>query len=177
MEIPDSYKSVLSSTVAERIEELVSESKLVSIKDLQMVSRDDTKHVKCGEEQKKKIYRALCCCIGEKVVPQSVIDKLNAIDQEFEIEQATPIRVLHRRTLLKRPRSIYSVRAQLVEGQSSVFIVDVVTQAGTYVKELVHGEFGRTKSSLSSIVGHQLDIISLDVMGLLDLDWPPPRKS
>lgn len=166
----------MSNEVAERIESLISDSKLVSVKDLQVVSREDTKHVKCGEEQKKKIYRALCCCIGQDVVPESVIDKINSIDQEFEIQQATPIRVLHRRTLLKRPRMIYSVKAQLIQDQPSVFIVDVVTQAGTYIKELVHGEFGRTVPSLTSIVGQQLDIISLDVMGLLDLDWPPPRQ-
>lgn len=176
LEIPDSYKTVLSCEIAEKIEGLVSESKLVSIKDLQIVTREDTKHVKCGEEQKKKIYRALCCCVNEKEVPQSVIDKINAVDKEFVIEQATPIRVLHRRTLLKRPRSIYSVHARLIKDQPSVFIVDIVTQAGTYIKELVHGEFSRTVPSLTSIVGQQLDIISLDVMGLLDLDWPPPRE-
>lgn len=176
LEIPDSYKTVLPSDIAERIESLVSDSKMVSIKDLQIVSREDTKHVKCGEEQKKKIYRALCCVPGEDVVSQSIIDKINAVDKEFVIDQATPIRVLHRRTLLKRPRTIFSLSAQLVQNQPSVFIVDVVTQAGTYIKELVHGEFGRTVPSLTSIVGKQLDIISLDVMGLLDLDWPPPRQ-
>lgn len=85
--------------------------------------------------------------------------------------------VLHRRTLLKRPRSIYSLTARLIKDQPGVFIVDVVTQAGTYIKELVHGEFGRTVPSLTSIVGQQLDIISLDVMGLLDIDWPPPRTT
>lgn len=108
-------------------------------------------------------------------VPQSVIDKINAIDKEFIISQPTPIRVLHRRPLLKRPRTIFNVHAQLVKDQPGVFLLDVVTQAGTYIKELVHGEFGRTVPSISSLVGQQLDIISLDVMGLMDLDWPPPR--
>lgn len=177
LEIPDSYRTALPDSVAADIERIVDQSLLVSIKDLQIVTREDTKHVKHGEENKKKIYRALCCCTeSPRVVPQSVIDKINAIDKEFVIQQATPIRVLHRRTLLKRPRSIYSVKAQLVPNQPGVFIVDVVTQAGTYIKELVHGEFGRTVPSLTSLVGQQLDIISLDVMGLLDLDWPPPRN-
>lgn len=92
LEIPDSYKTVLPGDIADRIEALISDSKMVSVKDLQMVTREDTKHVKCGEETKKKIYRALCRCTTETVVPQSVIDKINAIDKEFVIQQATPIR-------------------------------------------------------------------------------------
>lgn len=174
LEIPDSYKTVLPAKIAEKIEEIVSVSKMVSIKDLQIVTREDTKHVKFGEEHKKKKYRALCCTMDSDV-PQSVIDKINAIDKEFIISQPTPIRVLHRRPLLKRPRTIFNVHAQLVKDQPGVFLLDVVTQAGTYIKELVHGEFGRTVPSISSLVGQQLDIISLDVMGLMDLDWPPPR--
>lgn len=53
-----------------------------------------------------------------------------------------------------------------------MLIVDMVTQAGTYVKELVHGEFGRTSPSISSIIGQEIDIVELDVTAI-DLDWPP----
>lgn len=52
-----------------------------------------------------------------------------------------------------------------------MLILDVVTQAGTYVKELVHGEFGRTYPSISSIIGQEIDIVALDV-NAIDLDWP-----
>lgn len=51
-------------------------------------------------------------------------------------------------------------------------MIDVTTQAGTYVKELVHGEFGRTYPSFSSIIDEPIDIMALDVMAI-DLDWPP----
>lgn len=50
-------------------------------------------------------------------------------------------------------------------------ILDLVTQAGTYIKELVHGEFGRTSPSISSIIDREIDIVELDVNGI-DLDWP-----
>lgn len=36
-------------------------------------------------------------------------------------------------------------------------------QAGTYVKEFVHGDFGRTRPSLGSLLGCQSDILQLDV--------------
>lgn len=52
-----------------------------------------------------------------------------------------------------------------------LIILDVTTQAGTYVKEMVHGEFGRSRPSIQSIIGQEIDIIALDVMSI-DLDWP-----
>lgn len=53
----------------------------------------------------------------------------------------------------------------------NLIALDIVTQAGTYVKELVHGEFGRTEPSIASIIKKDIDIASLDVMNI-DLDFP-----
>lgn len=53
-----------------------------------------------------------------------------------------------------------------------MIILDIVTQAGTYIKELVHGEFGRTAPSVSSTIGQWIDIVALDVLAI-ELDWPP----
>lgn len=50
-------------------------------------------------------------------------------------------------------------------------VLDIITQAGTYVKELVHGEFGRTSPSITSTIGQEIDIIALDV-NAIELDWP-----
>lgn len=72
-----------------------------------------------------------------------ILEKLQ-ISESFDIQQKTPIRVLHRRPLHTRPRTIYSVKARVQRGNPQALIVDIVTQAGTYIKELVHGEFGRT---------------------------------
>lgn len=56
-------------------------------------------------------------------------------------------------------------------GKPNVVILDIVTQAGTYVKELVHGEFGRTEPSITSLIGTEIDIVALDVMNI-ELDFP-----
>lgn len=45
------------------------------------------------------------------------------------------------------------------------------TQAGTYVKEFVHGDFGRTTPNISEILDTEVDIMALDVMAI-NLDWP-----
>lgn len=52
-----------------------------------------------------------------------------------------------------------------------MFELSVITQAGTYVKELVHGDFGRTKPNIGDIIGTEVDILALDVTAI-NLDWP-----
>ncbi|MCP9262062.1 hypothetical protein DINM_005358 [Dirofilaria immitis] len=47
--------------------------------------------------------------------------------------------------------------------------------SGTYVKEFVHGDFGRTRPSLADLFGvehGEIDILELDVEGV-DMEWPP----
>lgn len=81
--------------------------------------REDLHHIKTGEENKKKIYRALCVIRDEKVSVE-ILEKLQ-INEPFEIQQLTPYRVLHRRTLLKRARTIFSVKAFAVKGKKYSF--------------------------------------------------------
>lgn len=40
------------------------------------------------------------------------------------------------------------------------------------MKELVHGDLGRTHPSLSSLLGCPVDLIALDVTAV-EQDWPP----
>jgi hypothetical protein len=47
--------------------------------------------------------------------------------------------VLHRRANLTRPRTIVSMAARALPG-TNCFALALRTQAGTYVKEFVHGE-------------------------------------
>jgi tRNA pseudouridine synthase 10 len=163
-----------------------------------LLRRDDLHHIKSGEEEKRKIYRALVT-LGNKTATEDIITRLN-INEPFDIQQWTPLRVLHRRTLIKRPRTIHSVKAFAVKGKfipactlalgSSPFrfsfflaftdkphllVLDIITQAGTYVKELVHGEFGRTEPSISSFISTDVDIIALDVMNI-ELNFPPTME-
>lgn len=45
------------------------------------------------------------------------------------------------------------------------FRLELNTQAGTYIKEFVHGDFGRTQPSLGDLLGSvNVDILALDVV-------------
>lgn len=53
------------------------------------------------------------------------------------------------------------------------------TQAGTYIKEFVHGDFGRTRPSLADLLGvenGEVDILELDVEKV-DQEWPVKVKN
>lgn len=77
------------------------------------MKREDLAHIKTGEEEKKKFYRALC--VLETPATIDIIRKLD-ISNSFTVQQKTPLRVLHRRPLLTRPREIYSVKGFIYRG-------------------------------------------------------------
>lgn len=99
--------------------------------------REDLVHIKQGEENKKKIYRALC--VTNEPVSVDLLKKLN-LCQEFTIDQITPIRVLHRRPWRIRQRKVFEIKASINKDDHRMIILDITTEAGTYIKELVHGE-------------------------------------
>ena len=61
--------------------------------------------------------------------------------------------------------------AILENDTSYLFKLSLCTQAGTYVKEFVHGDFGRTSPSLCSIIECDVDIIALDVEVILKTSY------
>mmetsp|Transcript_9144 Transcript_9144/g.13711 ORF Transcript_9144/g.13711 Transcript_9144/m.13711 type:complete len:95 (+) Transcript_9144:1490-1774(+) len=56
------------------------------------------------------------------------------------------------------------------------FDLDLTTEAGTYIKEFVHGDRGRTKPFLGDILDCRTDISQLDVMMLLSLHDDDKKK-
>jgi len=82
------------------------------------------------------------------------------------VKQQTPVRVLRRRADLLRPRYVYSIKPVTLEPSS--WVLDIFAEAGTYIKELIHGDGGRTKPSFTSLLGTPCRCKQLDVMGVED---------
>ncbi|CAG9136087.1 unnamed protein product [Plutella xylostella] len=168
----------------------------ILVKNLVVGSKDDLTQLKQGEETKCKTYEALCIKLTHNkteqtngatdapiTVTQADIDKINSFSNvpdgelgRIDLLQKTPVRVLHRRPLLTRKRKILDLTASLVPGHPQLFLVRVRTEAGTYIKEWVHGEFGRTTPSLGDAIGAKVDIIALDVANV-ELEWPVVKKT
>jgi len=147
--------------------EINQSTKDISVRDLQQIKWEDTKHVKEGEDAKTKSYDALC--YSYTIIDENDIEKLNQF-KTIKIFQNTPIRVLHRRTVMNRERMINDIQAEYVNAHH--FRLKMTTQAGAYIKEFVHGDFGRTEPNICTILGKDCDILELDVLAV-NLDFPP----
>ncbi|CAG8488695.1 9316_t:CDS:2, partial [Diversispora eburnea] len=142
---------------------------LVRCERLKMIDEKDLSIIKEGEENKTKTYSALVW-ISKKVTPE-IIEKINKHKDGFILEQQTPIRVLQRRSSMIRLKKIHSIFAEEMKENDQIIILKLKTEAGTYIKEFIHGDLGRTKPSLNDMINCTSDILALDVLEV-DLEWP-----
>ncbi|XP_042735347.1 tRNA pseudouridine synthase Pus10 isoform X1 [Lagopus leucura] len=143
----------------------------IQVRDLQLVTREAIGRMKEGEEEKTKTYSALIWT--DKTIQKEHIAFLDNI-KELKLDQKTPLRVLHRRPLALRCRIIHTMKSEYIDEHH--FRLHLKTQAGTYVKEFVHGDFGRTKPNIGSLLNRTTDILELDVESV-DIDWPPALEN
>jgi tRNA pseudouridine synthase 10 len=70
--------------------------------------------------------------------------------------------VLHRRSLKTREKEIFKMNA--VRINDYFMQLCVLSSAGTYIKEFVHGDLGRTVPNIGSLMNTEVDILQLDVV-------------
>jgi len=83
-----------------------------------------------------------------------------------KLAQRTPERVAHRRADLVRRRTVFEVHQPVIEvldDGSREIEVTMRCESGTYVKETVHGDSGRTQPSIASLLKAKCEVIWLDV--------------
>uniref|UniRef100_A0A3B5LXS9 tRNA pseudouridine synthase Pus10 n=1 Tax=Xiphophorus couchianus TaxID=32473 RepID=A0A3B5LXS9_9TELE len=169
MELLNPHRSRFSKVEMKQLQEMINKSSdKIRVRDLQIVTREAMSRMKEGEEEKTKSYTALVWT--QKSIENEDISFINDI-KDLTLDQKTPLRVLHRRALAIRQRVIHSMNVRFVD--SHHFYLGLKTQAGTYIKEFVHGDFGRTKPNLCLLLKTDTDILELDVESV-DVDWPPP---
>jgi tRNA pseudouridine synthase 10 len=148
--------------VREIQKKLNNTTELIQLVGLESCEKGYIEVIKKYEDSKIKNYTSVV--YASKRLSQKDIDTLNAI-KDLEIVQKTPVRVAHRRTLMDRKKMIISLKAQLIN--EHFMILDVVSSAGTYIKEFVHSDLGRTSPSVVSLLGCDCDIIQLDVTNII----------
>ncbi|XP_059633803.1 uncharacterized protein LOC132276410 [Cornus florida] len=136
------------------------ENKLVKVKNLRMLGNEGWTMMREGEAEKQKQYTALVWI--SRPLKDDDLQRIASL-KEMQILQRTPIRVLHRRSPLERQKVIHWMKIERITESSQYFLLHLCTQAGTYIKEFVHGDFGRTHPSIGSILGCRAEISQLDV--------------
>ena len=130
----------------------------VVVSDLKFASSKDVEFIKSARFV--KVYRVKVLFDGE--VDIGKIEEALRILKEKPIHQRTPLRVLHRRSDLVRIRRIYDADVILHRGR--IAVLRIVAESGLYIKELISGDEGRTKPSLSEILGVKCWVEKLDVI-------------
>jgi tRNA pseudouridine synthase 10 len=100
-------------------------------------------------------------------VNKEKLDEVILSLKHTRITQQTPTRVAHRRADLARMREIVDLEVEEFDGEN--LTLRVRTESGTYVKEFVHGDGGRTTPSLSELLGVPCSVKALDVIAVFDL--------
>jgi len=120
--------------------------------------RGEVETLKSNKAHKK--YRILVEVDGELSADEFA--KALTTLQGVTIHQRTPERVAHRRADKIRERRVLDIGyAGMQDGK---FVVDVLGEAGLYIKELVSGDGGRTVPSLAGNLKRTAHVTSLDVV-------------
>lgn len=135
-------------------------SKKLEVLGLEVSTRKRAQALKDEASENAKDYEATIKT--EKDVSQEVLTIASDGFRDLEISQRTPTRVAHRRSDLVRTKRIYEMKlrkigSNLVKGFFKV-------QGGTYVKELVSGDNGRTTPSISERIDTACECVELDVL-------------
>ncbi len=151
---PKSINLDLPSIVKE-----INSPKKIEVSDLKRVPPSSVKLV--SDSHFPKTYRAWIASASP--FSKEDVSKLNSFDHV--LNQRTPERVAHRRADKIRKRRANVLTAKLEEGK---IILDIRADAGTYIKELIHGDKGRTTPSFSSVLGKECTCEKLDVIEIDD---------
>ncbi len=130
----------------------------ISIDNLKTVGKSEISRLKSAEF--KKTYRVII--EGKKPLNKEKLNEVALILPGQTIKQFTPTRVAHRRANKIRERKIYSCKIESLEGTIASLVIE--TQSGTYIKELVSGDNGKTKPNISEMLKTPCSVKELDVV-------------
>lgn len=142
-----------------------TETSGVAVRDLRMATRDEVVAIKEGEYDKEYLAH----CLTAAPVTRAAVEAACAAMTGTTLEQRTPDRVSHRRADLVRKRTVHRlVLEEMGEDPGVRFSVRVLAESGTYIKEMVSGDDGRTTPNLAGLLGVPAKVEFLDVVAIMD---------
>jgi tRNA pseudouridine synthase 10 len=149
-----------------KIKKLVNKKnrKFIKISELRYSNKREVIQIKSKAKDTKKVYKAIVKAenkIDKEKFDQIVLELKNTFESQ-KIHQRTPYRVSHRRADKIREKNIFQINGKYIKPNLFEFILE--TQGGTYIKELISGDEGRTTPSFSEIFKDKLVCKELDVL-------------
>jgi len=134
----------------------------IEVHDLVLTDRYQLQKLKEDASTNVKEYEALI--ETEKPVTQKELKKVEKALKAIEIEQRTPHRVSHRRADLVRRKVIHEIT--LKKHKDGLLKATFKVQGGTYIKELISGDEGRTIPSIAEKLGTGCKCAELNVTAI-----------
>jgi len=129
----------------------------IEVTGLRNSNRAEVARIKETKAEKSYTIRFTC---DHGLEPDEIKTRIQSLSGQV-LEQQTPQRVAHRRADKIRKRKVVSIDNVHVEDNEIEF--DVRCESGTYVKELVHSDEGRTNPSVAAVLEADCEVIWLDV--------------
>ncbi len=140
----------------EGIQEEINEDDRVEVFDLQETHHDKPAEVK--DLDADKTYRAWIEVEDLENADLAVLEEIQGM-----VVQRTPQRVDHRRADKHREREVKSVEWKV---EDDFLVMDIKAEAGTYIKELISGDDGRSEPSVAGLLDRNAECVKLDVIDI-----------
>jgi len=135
---------------------------IIEVRELALSEKTKIQQLKSASH--RKLYRA--SVKGEGNFTEEIIKKLEKIFNNCLLIQQTPIRVSERRADMERERKVFKFRVLEFNKSRATFLIEA--QAGTYIKELISGDSGRTKPNVSDVCSFLCEVEELDVLEIIE---------
>jgi tRNA pseudouridine synthase 10 len=143
-------------------EEVNASTEMIQISEIRASNGDEVVRIKSARPLKSyRVHAVFSAPVSEENLKEVVVSLGGT-----NIAQQTPNRVMHRRADLNRDRKVVTIETKLLNPCEAVF--DITAEAGTYIKEFIHGDGGRTVPSIAGELGVGCEVRTLDVLNILD---------
>jgi len=132
----------------------------VEVRNLRFSDKNEVRRLKRASFP--KVYHAKI--VAERELSEEKLKEVVRSLQGKNIKQLTPSRVAHRRAIKIRERKILDIKVIDVAEKNAT--LEIKAESGTYIKELVSGDEGRTKPSISEMLGIACKVEELDVIAI-----------
>ncbi len=133
---------------------------IMEVRELRYTKRSEVVRIKKSSPSVRKLYRAIVEV--ENGITEEDLERIEKVLTNATIKQRTPMRVLWRRADMVRVKKVYEVKTRKIDDRT--IEMTVLCDGGLYVKELISGDNGRTKPSVTEVLGKKAFCRELDVL-------------
>jgi tRNA pseudouridine synthase 10 len=135
---------------------------MVEIAEFQNAAYSEVPRLKLEAEIHKKSYRVVF--ETERKISEEELRELSERFTGTVVNQRTPLRVLKRRKDKVRRKVVYKAVFKRLE--NNLYEASITCSGGLYVKELFHGDEGRTVPSVAGLLNTKIKIVEMEVTGI-----------